>query len=67
MVNVWAPLVPVGRLEGCMQFSRGSHHLGLLPHAEPPKGDPWLRLSDEVSTLSIKLSTGWLLADKTIS
>lgn len=48
MVNVWTSLVPVGRNEGCMQFSAGSHHLGLLPHAKPPPDDPWLRLPEEV-------------------
>jgi len=48
MVNCWTALVPVGRREGCMQFSRGSHHLGLLHHSKPAPGDTWLRIPEEV-------------------
>ena len=33
MVNVWTAMVPVTRNEGCMQFARGSHLLGLVEHA----------------------------------
>jgi ectoine hydroxylase-related dioxygenase (phytanoyl-CoA dioxygenase family) len=33
MINVWSPLVPVSPRNGCMQFSRGSHKLGLVEHA----------------------------------
>lgn len=32
MVNVWAPLVPARRANGCMQFVPGSHKLGLATH-----------------------------------
>lgn len=32
MVNVWAPLVPARRANGCMQFVPGSHKFGLAPH-----------------------------------
>jgi len=33
-VNVWAPLVPARRENGCMQFVPGSHRLGLVPHLQ---------------------------------
>ncbi|HYE06317.1 MAG TPA: phytanoyl-CoA dioxygenase family protein [Planctomycetota bacterium] len=32
-LNVWAPLVPARRANGCMQAIPGSHRLGLVPHA----------------------------------
>ena len=32
MVNVWAPLVPARRQNGCMQFVPGTHTLGIVPH-----------------------------------
>ncbi|MDA0335398.1 MAG: phytanoyl-CoA dioxygenase family protein [bacterium] len=32
MVNVWAPLVPARRANGCMQFVPKSHRLGLARH-----------------------------------
>jgi hypothetical protein len=32
MVNVWAPLVPARRENGCMQFIPGTHKIGLAPH-----------------------------------
>ena len=32
MVNVWAPLVPARRGNGCMQFVPGSHRIGLATH-----------------------------------
>ncbi len=34
MVNVWSPLVPVNRQNGCMQFVPGTHRLGVVPHEE---------------------------------
>jgi phytanoyl-CoA hydroxylase len=34
MVNVWSPLVPVNRHNGCMQFVPGTHRLGVVPHEE---------------------------------
>lgn len=34
MVNVWSPLVPVNRQNGCMQFVPGTHSLGMVPHEE---------------------------------
>jgi len=32
MLNVWSPLVPANRQNGCMQFVPGTHKLGVLPH-----------------------------------
>ena len=32
MVNVWTPLVPARRENGCMQFIPGTHRLGVVPH-----------------------------------
>ncbi|HOE96345.1 MAG TPA: phytanoyl-CoA dioxygenase family protein [Candidatus Sumerlaeota bacterium] len=32
MVNVWSPLVPANRANGCMQFIPGTHRLGPVPH-----------------------------------
>ncbi|MCC6445263.1 MAG: phytanoyl-CoA dioxygenase family protein [Armatimonadetes bacterium] len=32
MVNVWTPLVPARRENGCMEFIPGTHRLGLVPH-----------------------------------
>jgi phytanoyl-CoA hydroxylase len=32
MVNVWAPLVPARRANGCMQFVPGTHRVGLATH-----------------------------------
>ena len=32
MINVWTPLVPARRENGCMQFVPGSHKLGLVAH-----------------------------------
>lgn len=32
MVNVWAPLVPARRANGCMQFVPGTHRIGLVAH-----------------------------------
>lgn len=32
MVNVWSPLVPARRDNGCMQFVPGTHQLGVVPH-----------------------------------
>ncbi|MDE2998616.1 MAG: phytanoyl-CoA dioxygenase family protein [Gemmatimonadota bacterium] len=32
MVNVWAPLVPATKENGCMQFVPGTHRLGIVPH-----------------------------------
>ena len=32
MVNVWAPLVPARRANGCMQFVPGTHRVGLARH-----------------------------------
>lgn len=32
MVNVWAPLVPARRANGCMQFVPGTHKVGLAAH-----------------------------------
>lgn len=61
MVNVWTSLVPVGRNEGCMQFSAGSHRLGLVPHATPPPGDPWLRLPEEVISSRCSKECGLLV------
>lgn len=34
MINVWTPLVPVNRQNGCMQFIPGTHRLGIVPHEE---------------------------------
>ena len=34
MVNVWTPLVPVNRENGCMQFIAGSHKGGVVPHVK---------------------------------
>lgn len=32
MVNVWSPLVPARPENGCMQFIRRTHKLGIVPH-----------------------------------
>ena len=55
MVNVWTPLVPVTRRNGCMQFSVGSHKLGLVHHSYPhPDGNvggregKWLHIDPKV-------------------
>ena len=32
MLNVWSPLVPAHRQNGCMQFVPGTHKLGVVPH-----------------------------------
>lgn len=32
MINVWSPLVPVSRTNGCMEFVPGSHLQGVVPH-----------------------------------
>ena len=34
MVNVWSPLVPVCRANGCMQFIPGTHKLGVVDHVQ---------------------------------
>lgn len=44
MVNVWTPLVPATKENGCMQFVPGSHKLGLVAH----EGDlHYLRIADD--------------------
>ena len=45
-VNVWTPLVPARRLNGCMQFIPASHKLGLVPHVE--RRFDYLEISEEV-------------------
>jgi ectoine hydroxylase-related dioxygenase (phytanoyl-CoA dioxygenase family) len=32
MVNVWMPLVPATRQNGCMKFIPGTHRVGVVPH-----------------------------------
>ncbi|MEX0742688.1 MAG: phytanoyl-CoA dioxygenase family protein [Phycisphaeraceae bacterium] len=34
MVNVWSPLVPARKHNGCMQFIPGTHKLGVVPHTK---------------------------------
>ena len=54
MINVWTPLVPVSRHNGCMQFSRGSHKLGLVEHSyrrelgEGTREGHWLHIDPAV-------------------
>ncbi len=43
MVNVWAPLVPARRANGCMQFVPGTHRAGLATHE---RREHYLEISD---------------------
>ncbi|WP_135556481.1 phytanoyl-CoA dioxygenase family protein [Paenibacillus cymbidii] len=43
MVNVWAPLVPATKENGCMQFIPGTHKLGTVPHE---KREHYLQIAD---------------------
>ncbi|MBA3847503.1 MAG: phytanoyl-CoA dioxygenase family protein [Planctomycetes bacterium] len=45
-LNIWAPLVPARRANGCMQAIPGSHRLGLVPHA--PFQEIHLAIADHV-------------------
>jgi phytanoyl-CoA hydroxylase len=45
-VNVWTPLVPANRQNGCMQFIPGSHKLGIVPHVL--RHFDYLEISDDV-------------------
>ena len=45
MLNVWSPLVPARRENGCMQFVPGSHRMGLVPHVE--KNEYYLEITEE--------------------
>ncbi len=45
MINVWSPLVPARRENGCMQFVPGSHRTGLVPHVE--KNEYYLEIASE--------------------
>jgi ectoine hydroxylase-related dioxygenase (phytanoyl-CoA dioxygenase family) len=45
MVNVWMPLVPATRQNGCMQFIPGTHHLGVVPHVTGAHG--YLEIAEE--------------------
>jgi len=38
MVNVWTPLVPATRQNGCMQFIPGTHRVGVVPHVPGAHG-----------------------------
>jgi ectoine hydroxylase-related dioxygenase (phytanoyl-CoA dioxygenase family) len=42
MVNVWMPLVPARRANGCMQFVPGTHRIGLVTHE---RRDHYLEIS----------------------
>lgn len=44
MINVWSPLVPANRENGCMQFVPGTHKLGVVPHE---KKKYYLEIADE--------------------
>jgi ectoine hydroxylase-related dioxygenase (phytanoyl-CoA dioxygenase family) len=44
MINVWSPLVPATRQNGCMQFVPGTHKLGVVPHE---KHQYYLQIADE--------------------
>jgi ectoine hydroxylase-related dioxygenase (phytanoyl-CoA dioxygenase family) len=44
MINVWSPLVPANRQNGCMQFVPGTHKLGVVPHE---KHQYYLQIADE--------------------
>lgn len=44
MINVWSPLVPANRQNGCMQFVPGTHKLGVVPHE---KHKYYLQIADE--------------------
>ena len=44
MVNVWSPLVPTRRHNGCMQFIAKTHTLGVVPHR---KEQYYLQIEDE--------------------
>jgi len=58
-LTVWVALSnPVGIREGCMQFLRGSHKLGQLPHVEDLPG------SDDGNSSDYKNRDGNPLADK---
>ena len=54
MINVWTPLVPVAPYNGCMQFSRGSHKLGLVKHeyrrdlGQDTREGHWLHIDEDV-------------------
>lgn len=43
MLNVWSPLVPANRQNGCMQFVPGTHKLGVVPHE---KREHYLEIAD---------------------
>lgn len=45
MINVWSPLVPARRENGCMQFVPGTHKLGVVPHL---KKEFYLELAPEI-------------------
>lgn len=44
MINVWSPLVPANRENGCMQFVPGTHKLGVVPHE---KKKYYLEIADD--------------------
>lgn len=44
MTNIWAPLVPATKENGCMQFIAGTHRLGSVPHV---KKKYYLEIADE--------------------
>ena len=45
MLNVWSPLVPARRENGCMQFVPGTHKLGVVEHL---KKEFYLELAPEI-------------------
>jgi ectoine hydroxylase-related dioxygenase (phytanoyl-CoA dioxygenase family) len=45
MINVWSPLVPARRKNGCMQFVPGTHKLGVVKHL---KKEFYLELEPEI-------------------
>lgn len=61
MINVWSPLVPARRQNGCMQFVPGTHKLGVVPHETR---EFYLEIADEylkpreASAIDVELDPG---------
>lgn len=46
IISVWAPLVPVDAVNGCLQVVKGSHHVGLKKHVTEEREGKFLEIED---------------------